>query len=130
MGQRRLSKTSSGGDNISWDGSIISFHIGSDMRVTDEVLGGVSLSWSRGTFDYEDSTMGMSQEGEYELELWSVHPYGGWSPLPWLNLWVVGGYGTGEVSIKDEGITGSQSSDVSIVFRVVWGERGERFRRE
>ena len=48
----------SGGDDISWDGSIISFHIGSDMRVTDEVLGGVSLSWSRGTFDYEDSTSG------------------------------------------------------------------------
>ena len=77
----------SGGDDISWDGSIISFHIGSDMRVTDEVLGGVSLSWSRGTFDYEDSTMGMSQEGEYELELLSFHPYGGWMPLPWLNLW-------------------------------------------
>ena len=102
----------SGGDDISWDGSIISFHIGSDMRVTDEVLGGVSVSWSRGTFDYEDRTMGMSQEGEYELELWSVHPYGGWTPLPGLNLWVIGGYGFGEVTIKDDGIAGSQSSDV------------------
>ena len=102
----------SGGDDVSWDGSIISFHIGSDMRVTDEVLGGVSVSWSRGAFDYEDRTMGRSQEGEYELELLSFHPYGGWTPLPGLNLWAIGGYGFGEVTIKDEGITGSQSSDV------------------
>ena len=102
----------SGGDDLSWDGSITSFHIGSDMRVTDEVLGGVSVSWSRGMFDYEDRTRGMSQEGEYELELFSIHPYGGWTPLPWLNLWVVGGYGFGEATIKDEGITRNQSSDV------------------
>ena len=102
----------SGGDTVSWDGSIISLHIGSDIKVTDEVLGGVSVSWSQGMFDYKDSTMRRSQEGEYEVDLWSVHPYGGWMPLPWLNLWVVGGYGFGEVTIKDEGITGSQSSDV------------------
>ena len=82
------------------------------MRITREVLAGVSVSWSQGAFDYEDRTMGMSQEGEYELELLSVHPYGGWTPLPWLNLWVTGGYGSGEVTVKDNTMTGSQSSDV------------------
>ena len=102
----------SGGDDISWDGSITSFHIGSDMRVTRKVLGGVSLSWSRGMFDYEDSTSGVSQEGEYELELLSIHPYGGWSPVPWFNLWATGGYGFGEVTVTDNMMTGSQSSDV------------------
>ena len=102
----------SGGNDLSWDGSIISFHIGSDMKVTDEVLGGVSLSWSRGMFDYEDSTGVSRQEGEYEVELWSLHPYGGWTPLPGLNLWAIGGYGVGEATIKDDGMTGSQSSDV------------------
>ena len=50
------------------------------------------------------------QEIEYDLELWSIHPYGGWSPSPWLNLWVIGGYGFGEVTVKDN--AGSQSSDV------------------
>ena len=101
----------SGGEDVSWDGSIISFHIGSDMRITDQVLGGVSVSWSRGTFDYEDRTMGMSQEGEYRLDLLSFHPYGGWTPLPGLNLWAIGGYGFGEVTIKDDA-AGSQLSDV------------------
>ena len=100
----------SGGDDISWDGEITSFHIGSDMRVTPEVLGGVAVSWSQGEFDYEDRTGMSRQEGEYDLELWSVHPYGGWSPSPWLNLWVIGGYGFGEVTVKDN--AGSQSSDV------------------
>ena len=56
--------------------------------------------------------MERSQEGEYELELWGVHPYGGWSPLPWLNLWVVGGYGFGEVTVRDNTVMGNQSSDV------------------
>ena len=102
----------SGGDDVSWDGTITSFHIGSDMRVTDEILGGVAVSWSSGMFDYEDRTSGMSQEGEYELELLSFHPYGGWTPLPWFNLWVIGGYGSGKVSIRDEAVTESQSSDV------------------
>ena len=105
-------QNASGGEDVSWEGSITSFQIGSDMRVTDEVLGGVSLSWSRGVFDYEDSTMGMSQEGEYEVELLSFHPYGGWSPSPWLNLWVIGGYGFGEVTVKDDAIAGNQASDV------------------
>ena len=102
----------SGGDDVSWDGSITSLHIGSDLRVTREVLAGISVSWSQGAFDYEDSTSGVSQEGEYELELLSVHPYGGWSPVPWFNLWATGGYGFGEVTVKDNMMTGSQSSDV------------------
>ena len=99
-------------DDISLDGSLASFHIGSDMKVTQEVLGGVSLSWSIGMFDYEDSTSGRSQEGEYQVDLLNIHPYGGWSPLPWLNLWLIGGYGFGEVTVKDDAVTGSQSSDL------------------
>ena len=102
----------SGGDDVSWDGSITSLHIGSDLRVTREALGGISVSWSQGAFDYEDSTSGVNQEGEYELELLSVHPYGGWSPVPWFNLWATGGYGFGEVTVTDNMMTGSQSSDV------------------
>ena len=102
----------SGGDDVSWDGTITSFHIGSDMRVTEEVLGGVAVSWSSGMFDYKDRTSENRQEGEYELELLSVHPYGGWTPLPWFSLWVVGGYGFGEVTVNDEAVRESQSSDV------------------
>ena len=100
----------SGGDSLSWDGSVVSFHLGSDMKFTREVLGGGSVSWSRGMFDYKDR--GSGQEGSYDLELWSVHPYGGWTPVPWFNLWIVGGYGFGEVTVKDEGIVGDQSSGV------------------
>ena len=102
----------SGGEDVSWDGTMTNFHIGSDMRVTETVLGGVAVSWSQGAFDYEDTTSGRNQEGEYELDLWSIHPYGGWTPLPWFNLWVVGGYGLGEVTVKDEAVAGSESSDV------------------
>ena len=100
------------GDDLSWDGSLTNFHLGSDMKVTQEVLGGVALSWSRGMFDYEGSTGERSYEGEHDVELWSVHPYGKWTPLPWLNLWVIGGYGLGDVTIRDGAITESQSSDL------------------
>ena len=94
-------QNTSGGETISWDGDILSFHLGSDLRITQDILAGLSVSWSRGEFDYEDNTSGTVQEGTYELSFVSVHPYAAWTVLPWLDIWVLGGYGSGEVTIEE-----------------------------
>ena len=98
----------SGGDTLSWDGAITSFQLGSDAWITKNVLTGLSAAWSRGVFDYDTS----DDSGDYELTLWSLHPYAAWSVLPWLDLWAIGGYGSGEITIDVNGQ--NQSGDTSL----------------
>ena len=87
----------SGGDTVSWEGSITSFQFGSDTWITENILAGMSAAWSHGVFDYATSP---NDTGDYELSLWSLHPYVAWSILPWLDLWAIGGYGSGDITIE------------------------------
>ena len=52
---------------MEWSGDPLGVHVGADLRVVPELLAGVAVSWSQGRFD-----------GEYAVELISVHPYASW----------------------------------------------------
>ena len=104
----------SGGDQLSWKGSITTFHLGSDALVYQDLMAGLALSWSRSLFDYTDRTNDEEQHGDYELRMWSLHPYAGWAILPWLDVWMMGGYGRGEIKVNDEAMEGTQSSDTQM----------------
>ncbi len=102
-----------GGDDrpIEWDGDLSSFHLGADMRLRQDLLAGLAVSWSEGDFDYKDRTG--SEGGRYESEMTSVHPYVSWvSSKKDLRTWATVGYGRGEVDIKDDG--GKHSSDTRL----------------
>ncbi|MCE2492527.1 MAG: hypothetical protein J4F40_07955 [Alphaproteobacteria bacterium] len=44
-----------GGDRVvTWDGDIVGARLGADMRMRDDVLTGVAVSWSKGAFDWTD----------------------------------------------------------------------------
>ena len=55
-----------GGRNaVEWQGELLSAHLGTDVRSNQDLLVGLALSWSRGTFDYTDHTDGEAMSGRY-----------------------------------------------------------------
>ena len=97
-------------DGVDWDGDLYSGHVGLDTRLRNGALAGVLLSYSKGEFEYTDTTGG---EGEYDLDVSSVNPYIGWSLSEDLDIWASVGYGVGEVEVNDN--NGSRSSsDLSV----------------
>ena len=60
---------------VEWDGDIFSFHLGADVRVRPDLLAGLSVSRSLGSFDYTDRTDPVAVGGRYGSRMTSVHPY-------------------------------------------------------
>ena len=90
-----------GGSAVEWSGDLLGVHVGADLRVVPELLAGVAVSWSQGRFDYTERKEPGAGDGEYAIELISVHPYASWW-LPGVGLWATAGYGWGEVAIEAE----------------------------
>ena len=72
------------------------------MRLGSNALAGLSVSRSRGSFDYRASgPNGEAGGGAYDLRLTGVHPYLGWSAAPGLDVWGTVGHAWGELRIVD-----------------------------
>ena len=92
-----------GGDRVvTWDGDIVGARLGADMRMRDDVLTGVAVSWSKGGFDWTDRGGEKRVDGTYESRMTSVHPYVGWSANEGLSIWATAGLGRGDIEIDDE----------------------------
>ena len=85
-------------DGLDWDGEWYGVQVGVDKRLHESVLAGVALSWGRGDFAYREGSVG---SGDYEMDIWSVHPYVGWR-MGGVDIWATGGYGGGEVELVTE----------------------------
>ncbi len=92
-----------GPGSVNWDGDVSSWHVGADARVAPGLLAGVSVSRSRGAFDYRGAgRSGDAGGGAYELGLTSIHPYLAWSVLSDLDVWGTAGHAWGRLQIVDE----------------------------
>ena len=94
----------SGGDAsaVEWDGEVWSGHLGADARLRENLLAGLSASFSQGSFDYTDRTTGTAADGALESRMTSLNPYVSWSVREDLDLWATLGYGWGEIEIDDD----------------------------
>ncbi len=95
----------SGGDNgaVPWSGDVFSGHLGADMRLGSNLLTGLSVSRSRGSFDFRIGGFGGPDGGgAYELRLTGVHPYLAWSVSPDVNVWGTFGHGWGELQFTND----------------------------
>ena len=92
-----------GGENgvVAWNGEVFSVHLGADVRLGSDVLAGLSVSRSRGSFDYYAGGRDAGG-GAYELQLTGVHPYLGWSVSSDLDVWGTVGHSWGEIRIVDD----------------------------
>ena len=105
--------SSADGSLLDWDGSVVSFHVGGDMRFRHDFLAGLSVSRSLGSFDYTDRTDPSHVSGTYESRMTSVHPYMNWSLSEAFDVWATVGYGEGEIEIEDKGGTESSSTKMT-----------------
>ena len=104
----------SGGDAsaVEWDGDLVSAHLGADARLRENLLAGLSASFSKGSFDYTDRTTGTAAGGALESRMTSLNPYVSWSAREGLDLWATAGYGWGELEIADDAAA-AESSDLT-----------------
>ncbi len=96
-------------DGQSFDGSLQGAQLGVDTKLRDNLLAGMALSWSQGAFDYETEA---GKQGDYEIDLISLHPYfgGRGEQMEW---WASAGYGSGEIEISpNDGL--ASTNDVTL----------------
>ncbi len=86
---------------LNWDGDLFSLHLGLDMRITPEAIGGVLVSLSEGEMKYDGGAgAGSIGKDTYDINLASVYPYFGWSN-GFGEVWMTAGYGSGELERED-----------------------------
>ncbi len=84
--------------DIEFDGNLHGAQIGVDAMVRNNLLAGVALSWSEGELEYDTGIGGASGQGDYEVDVISLHPYlGGRSGQ--LDWWATLGHGNGELVV-------------------------------
>ena len=101
--------------SVDWDGIVSTVQIGADLRITPNLLIGLSMSKSFGDFDYHaQASDGEAGDGERELRLAGLHPYIGWSVTPDLDVWGSAGLGWGELRGEDERVEGLLESNATL----------------
>ena len=98
---------------FTWDGQIVSGYMGVDRWLNEKVLTGLSVSLTKGDFDYTDTTPGEGGRGDYYVKMLSVSPYVSWFLSDDAYLWGSVGYGRGQVDIDDEEVQSVATSDLS-----------------
>ncbi len=82
---------------VSWDGDVVSGHLGLDRKLASGLRVGLAASWSEAKFDYGHK----SRKGEWKLEMGSAQPYLGWTTPGGLELWASAGAGRGELEVTE-----------------------------
>ena len=100
--------------SIDWDGHVSNFQLGADVRLDANVLAGVAVSRSRGSFDYTGRGSDTVGAGDYDLRLIGVHPYLSWSVSPDLQVWGTIGHSWGELRLEGDLADGLLKSDASL----------------
>ena len=118
-----LSMGEPGGEEVEWEGGMLSLHLGADMRVHRDFLAGMSASRSSGDYDFTDVTGARQVEGTYEAQMNSVNPYLAWLPgRTGVAVWAVGSFGWGQVAVDDE-VAGRRESDARTTAGAVGASR-------
>ena len=97
-----------------FNGSMTSLHFGADARLGDDWLAGAAVSHSSGTADYDAQAAGGTR-GWLDTELAAVHPYVQARLGAGLELWAIGGWGSGEARHRRdvEGVA-AQTADLDM----------------
>ena len=103
-----------GGGAVAWDGEVVSMELGADITLGPSLLAGMSVTRSKGSFDYRSNGKGERSRGEHDLRLTGVHPYFGWSISPNLDVWGTVGRASGDLRVSDDVARRSVTRSVSV----------------
>ena len=86
------------GVKVDYDGDATGVQVGISRRDSSGTSLGISVGSTKVDLDLEGKESG--DIVKVERELLSFHPYVGWSPLPGLEAWLVGGVGKGDYDME------------------------------
>ena len=97
------------GRRLDYQGESYGFFVGADQRIAfgeegdpRQLLAGAALGWTRADLDFRDgAAQGFALSGRFESELLAIHPYLALRPTPHTQLWLLAGYGWGDVEIEE-----------------------------
>ncbi len=121
-GWQALSNSSGG---LVWKGSLRSALLGVDAAAGEQARTGLTLSLSRGSFDWRDE----DASGDYRTEMTSLHPWIAWSPRGGVHVWASAGYGEGRIRIEEDGGQQESGTALSALSALSAGMSGEVLRR-
>ena len=96
-----------------WDGDLFSAHLGIDRHLSESVLVGLAVSWSKGSFEFEDD-----ETPKTDSRLVALSPYFGWNSGDGVGLWVTAGHGRGEIEQE-----GQDTRDLTMAMVAAGGNR-------
>ncbi len=118
---------SKGDGAVDWDGGVASFHLGADMRVSEQALVGAALSRTEARFDYTDrGADGRALTGDYDVSLTGIHPYADWLVSENLSVWGTLGYAAGDLDLTVDEETYLEESDLEL-YMAALGLNGELY---
>ena len=123
----RFSQTSFEGeaDGVTLSGDVTTGLLGADVG-TEEWTAGVALSSAKGDGPFSltgSEKPATCDSGTVESALTSVHPYAQVSLSDDVDAWAIGGYGTGDMTIEEEGCS-TYKTDIDMTMAAV-GLRGQ-----
>ena len=93
---RALADGKSGGP-VDWDGKVVGLQAGADVRLRPDLLAGLAVSRSNGTFRYDVVGDAAEIDGRHRLRLNGLHPYLAWEASPHLTVWGTIGHFWGDL---------------------------------
>ena len=122
----RISRASFEGEDedVKLSGDVTTGLLGADVG-TDDWIAGLALSAAKGDgpFTLTSDRPSNRDKGTVESSLTSVHPYAQVNVTDRLALWAIGGYGTGDMTIAEDGGT-PMTTDIDMTMAAI-GARGQ-----
>ena len=100
------------GDGI--DGDLTSVYVGADMMVGDDLLVGLAASQSDGDVDYRFASAAASGTGTLSTEMMTLFPYAKWDVDLCTDLWVILGFGSGELESTRSAVARTSVADLTM----------------
>ena len=112
-------------DGVTVSGDVVTGLLGADVG-TDEWTAGIALSAARGDGPYQidDSDSASCASGTVDSTLTSVHPYAQVSVSKRVDVWAIGGYGAGDMTIDQAGDCASYTTGIDMMMAAA-GVRGQ-----
>ena len=102
-----------GGELADYKGDAWTFYLGADRRYGNFLIG-MAAGYTHGDLELDANILpGLPGTSTFEQDMISIVPYAAWQPSRAVSVWVLGGYGRGEVDIIEQEAGGTRREGAS-----------------
>ena len=98
---------------VPWDAEMLGAHAGLNSRLGERLLVGLDAAWYGSDIGGGLADRRGTQATDWQLDIKSLHPYGAWVGSGGRRLWVMGGFGGGDVRIGAAAALPRQSASLT-----------------